>query len=103
MRACFRSIAMTIAMFPVVGNVQASDFAGKATFASQDKTSTFTFDWRKGMIFVPVRLNGSRPLAFVLDTGSTRNLVDREIARRWASRPAVQVRCRAPGPGVSIS
>ena len=32
------------------------------------------------MIFVSVRLNGSRPLSFVLDTGSARNLIDRTLA-----------------------
>jgi hypothetical protein len=33
------------------------------------------------MIFVSARLNGSRPLSFVLDTGSARNLIDRALAR----------------------
>jgi hypothetical protein len=48
--------------------------------AGPGKTSTFPFDWRWGMIFVPVRIDGSRPLSFVLDTGSTRNLIDRKLA-----------------------
>ena len=34
------------------------------------------------MIFVSARLNGSRPLSFVLDTGSSRNLIDRALARK---------------------
>jgi len=48
--------------------------------AGPGKTSTFPFDWRWGMIFVPVRIDGSRPLSFVLDTWSTRNLIDRKLA-----------------------
>lgn len=32
------------------------------------------------MIFLPVRLNGSKPYSFVLDTGSMRMLVDRNLA-----------------------
>lgn len=43
-------------------------------------TVAFNFDWRNEMIFVPVRVNGSRPLSFVLDTGSARNLIDRSLA-----------------------
>jgi hypothetical protein len=72
---------MALAIFPGVWRGEASDLASKATFAGQCKTSTFAFDWRQGMIFVPVRLNGSRPLSFVLDTGSTRNLIDRGLAK----------------------
>jgi len=52
-----------------------------AVFAGQGQTSTFAFEWRKGMIFVPVRVNGSKPWSFVLDTGSTRNLIDRTLAK----------------------
>src|SRR5260370_23548539 len=32
------------------------------------------------MIFLPVRINGSGPLSFVLDSGSTRILIDRKLA-----------------------
>jgi Aspartyl protease len=43
--------------------------------------STFAFEWRQGVIFVPVRVNGSRPLSFVLDSGSARTLIDRALAK----------------------
>lgn len=39
-----------------------------ATLAGRQKTSPFDFEWRKGMIFPPVEVNGSRPWSFVLDT-----------------------------------
>jgi Aspartyl protease len=71
-------MALTIA--PVVLHTQPSDSADKAAIASDGSVSTFAFDWRKGMIFVPVRINGSRPLSFVLDSGSTRTLIDRHLA-----------------------
>lgn len=64
---------MALAIFPV-------GLRAQATFAGQSKMSTFSFDWRKGMIFLPVRVNGSKQLSFVLDTGSTRNLIDRSLA-----------------------
>jgi hypothetical protein len=59
---------------------QASETKDKATFAAGDRKATFGFDWRNGMIFIPVRLNGSRPLSFVLDTASTKMIVDRTLA-----------------------
>jgi predicted aspartyl protease len=73
-------LAMAFWMVPVVSCAQASDVRSKVTFAAGSRESTFGFDWRNGMIFVPVRLNGSRPLSFVLDTGSTRTIVDRALA-----------------------
>jgi hypothetical protein len=43
-----------------------------AALGNPGTTSTFAFEWRKGMIFVPVRIDGSRPLSFALYTRSTR-------------------------------
>jgi hypothetical protein len=74
-----RVLAMALSMVPIALCARASDTNDKARFAA-DRKSTFGFDWRNGMIFVPVRLNGSRPLSFVLDTGSTRMIVDRALA-----------------------
>ena len=54
--------------------------SGDVIFSGNTKACTFAFDWRKGMIFVPVRINGSRQLSFVLDTGSSRILIDRGLA-----------------------
>lgn len=58
----------------------ADDHIAKDVF-SVGEESTFSFDYRNGMIFIPVRLNGSKPLAFVLDSGSARTLVDRSLAK----------------------
>lgn len=75
-----RVLAMALSIVSVALCAGASDTSRKATFAAGDRKSTFGFDWRNGMIVVPVRLNGSRPLSFVLDSGSTRMIVDRALA-----------------------
>lgn len=72
---------MTLAMFPIGMRAQPSGPDSKVVFASGGQASTFAFDFRKGMIFVPVRVNGSSPLSFVLDSGSTRVIVDRALAK----------------------
>jgi hypothetical protein len=73
---------MTLAMFPVLSQAQASSATGKPIFSgdANAKSCTFAFEWREGLIFLPIRINGSRPLSFVLDTGSTRILIDRKLA-----------------------
>src|SRR5579872_863976 len=71
-------IALTVS--PVALHSQLSDGAGETHFTSDRKATTFVFDWRKGMIFVPVRVDGSRLLSFVLDSGSARMLIDRRLA-----------------------
>jgi len=73
-------LAMAFCMLAIASYAQASDVTGNVTFATSSRESTFGFDSRNGMIFVPVRLNGSRPLSFVLDTGSARTVVDRALA-----------------------
>jgi len=71
---------MVLAMFSVLSQAQASSATGKAIFSGDAKASTFAFEWREGLIYLPVRINGSKPLSFVLDTGSARILIDRKIA-----------------------
>jgi hypothetical protein len=74
-------LAIILTTLPAVMHAQqAAGSSSKVTFTGDTKTSTFAFDWRKGMIFVPVRINGSGPLSFVLDTGSSKTIIDRTIA-----------------------
>jgi len=82
LRPCFSLalLMLTLTIFPVKSRAQSSDIISKVAFTSDGKATTFSFDWRKGMIFVPVRINGSKPLSFVLDSGSTRTLIDRHVA-----------------------
>jgi hypothetical protein len=65
-----RVLAMALSIVSAELCARASDSNGKATFSAGDRKSTFGFDWRNGMIVDPVRLNASRPLSFVLDSGS---------------------------------
>jgi Aspartyl protease len=73
---------MMLAMFSVSSQTQTSSATGKAIFSgdANAKACTFPFEWREGLIFLPVRINGSKPLSFALDTGSTRILIDRKLA-----------------------
>lgn len=73
------SLSIAAALLPPASPAQSSDLRITDTFADSGHTS-FPFEFRKEMIFVPVRLNGSRPLAFVIDTGSAKMLVDRTVA-----------------------
>src|SRR5580700_1329314 len=71
---------MALTVSRVALHSQPSGWASENQFTSDRKAATFVFDWRKGMIFVPVGIDGSRPLSFVLDSGSTRMLIDRRLA-----------------------
>jgi len=71
---------MALAMLSALSQAQTSSATGKAIFSGEAKTSTFAFEWREVLIFLPLRINGSRPLSFALDTGSTRILIDRKLA-----------------------
>jgi len=90
---------MAFAMFPLVFQAQVSDSARKPDSAGNRKVSHFAFDWRKGMIFVPVRINGSSPLAFVLDTGSTKMLLDSSVATALGLKPVGAGSLQGAGAG----
>jgi hypothetical protein len=47
-----------------------------------EAASTIRFERHENLIFVPVRLNGSDALWFILDSGSSRMLVDEGVAKR---------------------
>jgi hypothetical protein len=49
-------------------------------FADGSGKTSFPFEFSGGMVIVPVTLKGSMPLRFVLDSGSTRMLIDRAVA-----------------------
>jgi len=89
----------TLAIYACGWSTQASGSTGKIAFAGPGKKSTFAFGWRKGMIFVPVRINGSRPLSFVLDTGSTRNIIDRGLAKALGLQAAGAGSLQGAGAG----
>jgi hypothetical protein len=62
-------LTMALVVAPVAAWTQVLDTSRQVAFTAASSKSTFAFGWNKGMIFVPIRLNGSPPLSFVLDTG----------------------------------
>lgn len=69
-----------LTMFSIQLRAQTASVPTKDIFSGNARSCTFAFEWREGLIFLPVRINGSKPLSFVLDTGSTRILIDRKLA-----------------------
>jgi Aspartyl protease len=49
-------------------------------FANKAGRTSFPFELSQGVIIVPVSIHESRPLRFALDSGSTRTLVERNLA-----------------------
>ena len=50
-------------------------------FHDETKSAVIPFDLYKNQIFVPMQVNGSRPLWFVLDTGANTAVLDETIAQ----------------------
>lgn len=95
----FRFIfVIALTFLPPALRAQALDLSTKNTFARGEESS-FPFEFRQGMIFVPVRLSGSKPLSFVLDTGSARMLVDRTLAKNLGLKPSGQGSLQGAGAG----
>jgi hypothetical protein len=80
------------------GSAQSTDLMVKNIFAIGTESS-FPIEFRQGMILVPVRVNGSRPLSFALDTGSTRMLVDRALASGLGLKPSGKGSLQGAGAG----
>jgi len=57
------------------------------TFYSEAKRTTIPFDLFKNQIFVPMQVNGSRPLWFILDTGANTAAVDETLAKKLGLMP----------------
>jgi len=91
-------LLITMTLLSVRSHGQASELAIKNTFANGDEAS-FPIQFRQGMIFVPVRLNGSKPLSLVLDTGSTRMLIDRTLANGLGLKATGQGSLQGAGTG----
>ncbi len=67
-------LALAIAAWP-----EAAARAGE--FAGEERSTTCKVETRDGLVFVPVQLNGAAARWFVLDTGSSRMLIERNLAR----------------------
>jgi aspartyl protease len=94
----FIILLITLTSIPIALRAQDLELNSKNTFAIGEESS-FPFEFRKGMVFVPVRLNGSKPLSFVLDSGSTRMIVDRALANNLGLKPSGQDSMQGAGAG----
>lgn len=69
-------------------------------FADKRRSVTFPFEWHSNLIIVPVRINDSDTLNFILDTGISMNLVtDPEVGRSLGLRYFRNVNVLGAGSG----
>jgi hypothetical protein len=92
------SLLIILTLLPLGLSSQAPDLSPKNSFATGEEAS-FPFEFRNGMIFVPVRINESKLLSFVLDNGSARMLVDRTLASSLGLKPSGQGSMQGAGAG----
>ena len=90
-------LTMALVVAPVAAWTQVLDTSRQVTFTAASSKSTF--GWNKGMIFVAIRLNGSPPLSFVLDTGSSRTIVDRTLAKSLGLKTSGSSSIQGAGAG----
>jgi hypothetical protein len=55
---------------------------GAVRFESSRRSTTFPIQVQSSLVFLPVFVNGTGPHDFVLDSGASRSLLERELARR---------------------
>ncbi len=58
--------------------------AAPVEFENTQRSTTFKIETLDGLVFVPVRLNQAPPRWFVLDTGSSRMLIEKKLAEELA-------------------
>src|SRR6266704_2215411 len=66
--------------------VQASVSSPESAQATVEPQKTLPFELYRNLIFLPVRINGSKPYSFVLDSGSGDCLIDLARAKRSEER-----------------
>ena len=69
------------------------------TFQDPSHSIAFPFEWSEGMIVLPVSIRGSKPLRFVLDSGSSRILIDRRLAASLGLKTAESGSLQGAGAG----
>jgi hypothetical protein len=68
-------------------------------FANGKGSTSFPFEVSEGVILVPVSIHGSPPLRFVLDSGSTRTLIDRTVAASLGLKEGAASSLQGAGQG----
>jgi Aspartyl protease len=72
---------LVIVLLPCLAVLVRADDRSRDHFKSGESSTTFPVQIHESLVYVPVEING-RPLQFVLDSGSSRNLVDTAQAKR---------------------
>src|SRR5947209_6381693 len=73
--------------------------APEVVFAREDRVTVLPFDDVGGLVFVRASVEGSRPLAFVLDSGAARMVIDRRVADELGLRRVGSGRIGGAGAG----
>lgn len=90
LRLLWKSPAVSIIALPALALVGAvhgalpAVAAGAVEFQNPQRSTTFKIETLDGLVFVPVQLNKAPQRWFVLDTGSSRMLIEKKLARELA-------------------
>ena len=76
-----------------------SDSIRADVFIGAANSTSFSFELSQGEIIVPISINGSKPLRFVLDSGSTRTLIDRKVATQLGLKEGEPSSLQGAGEG----
>jgi hypothetical protein len=79
-------IGLLIASFALSAQTPTPPSTPPFKFTSASQQTHFPIELHSGLVFVPLSINGSRQLWFVLDSGSSRILIDRKVARSLGLR-----------------
>jgi aspartyl protease/PDZ domain-containing protein len=94
--------ALTITTAAAVSSLYSQPFAASPFVQAQDKPAgksviTLPFEFVTRHIVVQVKINNSRPLSFVLDTGDRVGIVDTDVAKELGLKLQGQVRVGGAG------
>lgn len=93
------TVLMIAAMSCVAGWPVSAQNAAKDVFMNPSQSTNFPFEWRQGMVFIPLSIHGSKPFRFVLDSGSARTLIDRKAASSLGLKTAEASSAQGAGAG----
>lgn len=71
-----------LALTSAVATTPAAVATSPVEFKSTQRSTTFKVDSLDGLIFVPVKINDTEQRWFVLDTGSSRMLIEKKLAQK---------------------
>jgi Aspartyl protease len=68
-------------------------------FANRVGRTSFPFEFSSGAVILPISIHGSRPLRFVLDSGSAKTLIDRKVAAELGLKEGEESSLQGAGAG----